>query len=594
MPMRNKALLLAAAGLAVAIPALAQDAAQPAVENQSAPQADPVANDSAASRPGPTARPRRQLSEEVALANLSLEELLALQLPAAPPPVELPDHARRDPGLVGGLDPAALGLGADPWRGASGAFLSGLMRRMDTPLASRWAHIALRNALFARARNPRLVNPVDWAAERGWLLLRLGEADAARMIVSGVDVDDFTPKMFQVGMQSALANADPSGLCPLQDGLGEVEGRVLPLVDAMCAALSGEPETAASRIEQARRRGRVGGIDLVLAEKVVGAGSNTGRAVTVEWEPVERLNAWRFGLAAATGMALPERLMRDAAPQLRAWHARAPLIAPAQRLESARIAVGIGVLSSQSLTDLYAAIYDATDPTDLSETDAWQLRLAFVGRDLETRLAAMRRFWTDAPPAEREAGRAAVARAAALVPPSAELERDAPNLIASMLAAGLDREAAQWAGSLRGMDESFADPAWAMLALGAPDSPGLDVSFGRISAFVSRDQSPRKHRSALLVAGLAGLGRIDGQTADRLNRRHDLGIERRSRWTRLIDRSAELGQRGTVLVLTGTGFQGAALEQLPSSHLFHAVAALKRTGQDFTARMIAAEALSRT
>jgi hypothetical protein len=49
-----------------------------------------------------------------------------------------------------------------------------------------------------------------------------------------------------------------------------------------------------------------------------------------------------------------------------------------------------------------------------------------------------------------------------------------------------------------------------------------------------------------------------------------------------------------VLVLTGTGFQGTSFDHLPASHMYHAIAALKRTGQDFSARMIAAEALSRT
>lgn len=591
-------LLLFGLVLAAAIPALAQDSAQPVQPVDPRPETEPVAaaGENLASPAERSARPRRAPpSEEIGIADLSLEELAALELPPLTPPVELPDHARRDPSVVGGLDPSALGLGQNPWGAASGAFLSGLMRRMETPIASRWAHIALRNALFARARNPRLVNPVDWTAERAWLLLRLGEADAARLLVAGVDVRDFTPKMFQVAMQSALANADPAGLCPLQEGLGEVEGRVLPLVDAMCAALSGEPESAASGIESVRRRGRIGGIDLVLAQKVVGAGADTGRAVTVEWEPVERLNAWRFGLATATGMTVPERLMRNAAPQLRAWHARAPLIGPRQRLESARIAAGLGVLGSQSLVDLYSAIYDSTDPTELSETDAWQLRLAFVGRDLDSRLGAMRRLWReDEQRLANEAGRAMVARAAALVPPDVELQQDAGNLISSMLAAGLDREAAQWVAAVRGMDERFADQSWAMLALAAPETRGIDFGFGRINAFISRDQSRGKQRSALLVAGLAGLGRIDGRTADRLNQRHKLGVERRTRWTRMIDRSAELGQAGTVLVLAGTGLQAERFEDLPSSHLLHAVAALKRTGQDFTARMIAAEALSRT
>ena len=41
----------------------------------------------------------------------------------APPAQELPETARRDPNLVGRLDPAAIGLGADPFSSASGPFL---------------------------------------------------------------------------------------------------------------------------------------------------------------------------------------------------------------------------------------------------------------------------------------------------------------------------------------------------------------------------------------------------------------------------------------------------------------------------------------
>lgn len=509
--------------------------------------------------------------------------------------MEIPDFARRDPRLAGRLDPGTIGLGPTVWGGAHGDFLSILLRRMDTPLASRWAHMALRNALLARTVAPREVHPADWAAERAWLLLRMGEADAARMLVSGVDVGDFTPKMFQVGVQSALANADAPALCPLEEGIGEVEPRIAPLVDAICASLTGEPESAAAQMESIRRRGRVGGIDLVLAEKVVGAGADTNRAVTVEWEPVDRLDSWRFGLAAATGMAPPDRLLADASPQLRAWQARAPLLSPQQRLASARLATGLGVFSSQALTDLYSAIYDTTGPDELSQTDAWQLRLAFVGRDLQTRLGAMRKLWRqDGNSLEREASRALLGQAAARVRPSIELESDAANLIASMLAAGLDTQAARWASVVDEFDDAVADRCWAMLALATPNRASLDLSEGRISSFIDRDDSRAKHRSALLVGALAGLGRISAEQADDLNRSNRLRIERRSRWTQMIDASAVQRQSGTVLILTGTGLQSPDLGRIPPSHLFHAVAALRRTGQDFTARMIAAEALSRT
>src|SRR5881398_3134105 len=249
---------------------------------------------------------------------------------------------------------------------------------MSTPIASRWAHIALRDALLAKARAPRDVNPVDWVAERAWLLLRLGEADAARMVVSGVDTDHFTPKMVQVAVQSALANADPPALCPLEDGIGKYDANIRALVQAMCSSLAGEPDTAAGQIDDARRRGRIGGIDLNLADKVVGAGANTARAVSIEWDPVDSLTAWRFGLATATGMVPPDRLLNPASPQ--------------QRLNSALIAAGLGVFSSQSMVDLYSAIYDSTDPDDLPSTDAWQLRQAFVGKDADTRLAAIRKL----------------------------------------------------------------------------------------------------------------------------------------------------------------------------------------------------------
>ena len=217
------------------------------------------------------------------------------------------------------------------------------MRRMDTPLASRWAHIALRDALLAKARAPRNVNPVDWVAERAWLLLRLGEADAARMLVAGVDTDRFTPKMIQVAVQSALANADPPGLCPVENQIRAVEPNIRQLVTAMCSSLSGEPETAAAQIDDARRFGRIGGIDLALAEKVVGAGANTGRAVTIEWAPVEQLTAWRFGLATATGMAVPDNLLPRARRSSAHSRRARPCCRPTRGSNSARVAAGLGV-----------------------------------------------------------------------------------------------------------------------------------------------------------------------------------------------------------------------------------------------------------
>jgi hypothetical protein len=581
--MRIKPLLFVGAALAVALPALAHQVAQtqPAPTPTPAPVAStPQPNTAVA--PGDTGA-----SDESAI-----EEVANLNLPPPPPPVEYPGWARRDPRSVGQLNPAEIGLGADPFGTASGTFLSTLMRRMDTPIASRWAHIALRDALLAKATAPRDVNPVDWVAERAWLLLRMGEADAARMLVAGVDTDRFTPKMVQVGVQSALANGDTAALCPLQDGIAKYDPNIRALVQAMCSALAGEPETASSQIDDARRRGRIGGIDLMLAQKVVGA-AGSGRAATIEWDPVDSLTAWRFGLSVATGMLPPDRLVNASSTQLRAFAARSPLLSPQQRLSSALVAAGLGVFSSQSLMDLYSAIYDGTDPGDLAGTDAWQLRQAFVGKDADTRIAAIRKLLAIGKAGyEKEAARALAARAATMVEPDAKLAKDAPELISAMLAAGYDKAAARWIPVIGHMDDADADRCWAMLALGAPDI--ANVGTGRINTFIKRDNSRGKLRSALLVAGLAGLGRIDTNTANSLNQRYGLGLGHQSSWTRMIDAAAGRGQPGTVRVLMGTGFQTSAFEQVPASHMYHAIMALKRTGQDFTARMIAAEGLSRT
>ncbi len=579
--MRTKLILLGSAAAVLALPVLAQQVASPKPAPATAAAAAP-----ATTTPQPTAAPDTGADES------AVEEVSAANLTPPAPPTEYPGWARRDVWTVGNLSPEDAAISADAWGGANGPFLSTLMRRMQTPLASRWAHIALRDALLAKVHAPVNVNPVDWVAERAWLLLRLGEADAARMLVSGVDVDRFTPKMVQVAVQSALANADPPALCPLEDGIQKYDARVLRLVQAMCASMAGEPEAAAGMIDQARRYGRIGGVDLALAEKVVGAGAN-GRSATIEWGPVDNLSAWRFGLASGTGGMPPDQLINAAPLQLRAFQARAPMLSPQQRLPSAMIAGGLGVFSSQSLVDLYSAIYDSTDPSDLPDTDAWQLRQAYVGKVVDTRIGAIRKLLAlgkDGP--QKEAARSLVARAATLIAPDAKLAKDAPDLIAAMLAGGYDQAAARWIPAVNGMDDEDADRCWAMLALAAPNI--ADVGTSRITSFIRRDKSRDHARSALLVAGLAGLGRISTDTANTLNQRYGLGLGHSTSWTRIIDAAANYGQGGTVLVLTGTGFQTPNFDRVPSSHLYHAVAALNRTGQNFTARMIAAEALSRT
>jgi hypothetical protein len=294
-------------------------------------------------------------------------------------------------------------------------------------------------------------------------------------------------------------------------------------------------------------------------------------------------------------MMPPERLLNASSLQTQAWLARAPMFSATQRIPAARVAAGLGVLSSQALIDLYSNAYDATDPDQLGESDAWQLRLAFIGKDQEARLSAMRKLWGNAQsPLDRMAAQVLLARAARRVRPSADLQADAIDLVSSLLAGGFDREAARWAPPIGDMDDEQADAIWAMLALGAPKADGLGIDTGRIDDFADRDQSEGKRRTALLIAGLAGLGRIDAAAAGRLSREYRLGLGAETNWTRLIDGAMRRQQGATSLLLAASGLQGREFDEVGAIYLFHAVNALRATGQDYLARMIAAEALART
>src|SRR5688500_7394156 len=121
-PMRNSRLVMVSAAVALMFPALAalaQNVAQPVSPTPApGPTPTPTPGTSPTSpMPGPS-QTGLSIDSETGMVEISEAEL-----PAPPPPVELPEHARRDPWVVGRLDPAGLGLGANQWGAASGAFM---------------------------------------------------------------------------------------------------------------------------------------------------------------------------------------------------------------------------------------------------------------------------------------------------------------------------------------------------------------------------------------------------------------------------------------------------------------------------------------
>jgi hypothetical protein len=509
---------------------------------------------------------------------------------------DIPEFARRPTDHVGFLSPAVTGIPADGFGTAHGAFLRTLMARLDAPIASRWLSMLLRRVLTTDIGTPGGVDPSDWVAERALLLTRMGEADSARLLVQRVDPDKATPRLDQAVLESALAAADPAALCPVAD---QAEGMdpepAWPLARAMCAGLSGESGTASALVDRARSMpDAMQDIDLLLAERVIGAGTDSRRAITIEWSGVNDMTSWRYGLASAVGLTIPDNLFSAAPPAMQAWSARAPMLPVAGRLAASRTAATLGVLSAADLVDAYAAAAEGSDPYAMDQTPAGRLRTAYIARDPADRMAALRALWAD-PPNERDlyATRLMTARAAARIAPSADYSSDAAALIAAMLSAGLDTQAARWAEVTRATKGTAGDEAWALLAVGAPGQI-VDVDADRIANFGEGGRGSAKLRAQLLFASLAGLGRLAPRDVDALATRLGVPLTERNSWTRAIDAGAARREPATTILLAAVGMQTSAWSQVDPVFLYHIIAALRAVGYEPEARMIAAEAISRT
>lgn len=525
----------------------------------------------------PGAQPTRQQAENSAQADLE-----ALPPQPAPRFYDLPPGAARPTDVVGVLGLSERGLPIDAFGGAqsNGVYLVTLMDRLQAPLPSRWASILLRRALASRVMAPSLVNPVDFVAARTRLLVRMGEADGARMLAQSIDVDTYTPAMVAAAYEASMASADPAGLCPLvQKGRASFDDPVWPMADAMCAALEGEAARASTLLDQARRGG-ARGADLALAEKIVGAGGDTSRSGAIQWDQVPELNIWRFGLASAAGDAVPDRLLTLAGPAMQAWLARAPMVPVERRLAAADTAAVLGVFSSASLVEAQSlAMQLGEAEPDQSSSTAGRLQTAYAGADSSARIGALRALWRDGEDdgVKHYARLILTAGATAQVAPGDAATSDADNIVSALFAAGLDRQAAAWADTAGG---SGTDLAAVLIAVGAQRPPALDT--GRIEALGGA-------KARLAVAALAGMGRLNAGTASGMG----VDVARENAWTQALDQAAAAGQPGTVALLAAVGLQVPDWGSVPPDHLYRIVRALRQVGLDFEARMIAAEAVTR-
>ena len=255
----------------------------------------------------------------------------------------------------------------------------------------------------------------------------------------------------------------------------------------------------------------------------------------------------------------------------------------------------LGVLSNQALVTMYSALLAQLNPAVIpgSTTDVLDvLRSAYVDSDPDSRLAAMENLWTEDSGADgRYASLILTARAAVRVQPSREAAGLAGGLIAAMLTAGLDLQAERWAQFIDAKDD---DQAWALLAVGTPNPSSVDISFARLEDYAQNAGSAGQHRARLLAAALAGLGRLDKDEINDAERVLSLDLSQQNIWTRQLERVARGRWVGLVALISAIGMQTDSWSGVPPYHLYHIVRAFRLAGREPEARMIAAEALTRT
>jgi hypothetical protein len=519
------------------------------------------------------------LAELEAMEADEIDELLGLK-----PKFDIPPAARRAVREIGVIGPGEGGFPIGSLDDQPPQLIRAVLAANRGPLVSRWGHILLRRALASRLDAPRGMDAVAFAALRASLLNRIGEGGTARALVQDVDSANYDTALATAAFDAYLATGDILGMCPVARLKSTLrKDAEWNMTRAICAAYAGEARQAERDLQRILYYGEAPRIDALLAQRYAGAAGEGRRAVNVEWNNVEELTPWRFALSRALGVELPEGLRSNAGLRYDIGDVLIPAVPLAERVAAADRAAARGVISSAAMVDLYSQLW-SEEIAGAERERAVTLREAYVVRDPAARLAAMRELWGDGADYGRQV---LTAYAAARLPVDEGLLDDAPRIVASMLAAGLDRNAMRWGAAV-----SEGSEAWALLALAQP-ARRTQVSSGAVQDFMDEDGSDDQRKSRFLVAGLAGLGRLDMGSANNLASRLGVNLTRESAWSQRIDRAAELRNPTLVALLAGLGMQGDGWDRMTARHLFYIVRALRQAGLEAEARMIAAEAVAR-
>ena len=487
----------------------------------------------------------------------------------------------------GGPLDGAVGLGEGLWKASRGEVATRLMRAMPAQSASRYAHILLRRALLTRAEPPAGAAAAGFVSARAHLLLRMGEAESARMVMGMFPQSAYTRQSYAVAVQAHLAALDLPGACPLaRKAIVFSQDVQWPLLSGVCSALDGDEGGAALGLDIARQEGEVNDFDLGLAEQMVTALSGGGRGGEIDWPANGRFTTYRVAGVYSSGQRFPAGALLRASPAVQGWLARNAAVDSDSRWPLAWAATADGVMSGSEFASLWALRGARMDPrTRAYRPEGLYERCATLPK-LADRQAACRSLLAKG---SSEKGRAALlallATPAVHWPLRADQAGFAPTLVRGLVMGGNPAAARRWWPLMAKASPKDRSAVWGLLAV-ALGGPGLEITPDRVDDWVDAQSGEGKRRRiAIGRAAFMALGAgISAPFGSGLGSAPDTVV-----YQRLAD-AARRGARGEVVMFSHLALSGGWGSIEPSG-LLAVLRALRSVGLVAEARMIAAEAI---
>jgi hypothetical protein len=517
-------------------------------------------------------------------------EVAPMDLPAGP--VRGPVDIR----TIGWLSPSSGGFPATAWSRAQGDVISRQLWALPGQSATPAAHRSLRRLLISNSAAPSGADPIAFVSARTHLLVRMGEAIAAKRLADRVPLSLYSRQFYDVSRQAHLASFDVAGACPLAtNAIVFSKESHWALLSAICSGLQGDDGGAALALDLARQGGRFNPFDLQLADRAVTAATGGGGGGLVRWPRNGILTTYRLAVIYGTGQTLPGYAFDRANLTVLSVIARQPMIDGQTRLRAVATASALGVLGPDDYASALAQRGSLAAGRPLGNSNEGLLQRAYTAPRLNDRSQAMRTLWArGGNPLGLLALRQATAGPAAAFPVSAQSAAAAPDLVRAMVMGGRYAQAARWYPALAQASPGQAARIWPLLELTdfanrIPSSPALVEA--SLKAFDSEGGDMAERRGELLLAVLQGLGYRSAFEADAPWGMSSSSSPNDSPAMTALRRAAGQRSAGEVVVYAAA-VMGRDINAVAPEDLREVMRAYVAVGLSSDARLIAAEALA--